>query len=81
MVNLLLNIIHFQRIGNWQGYLQAVHEFLQLCFTLNRHNYARNLSYHDGYEQPEKRIPEPCEYLKSGIFSGPSVGLYTHKYL
>ena len=28
MVNIRLNIIHFQKIGNWQGYLQAVHEFL-----------------------------------------------------
>ena len=52
LVSLLLDIIHFQRTGNLQGYLQAVHEFLPLCFARNRHNYARNLSYHDGYEQP-----------------------------
>ena len=46
MVNLLLNIIHFQRVGNWEGYLQALHEFLPWCFALNRQNYARDLSYH-----------------------------------
>ena len=46
MIDILLNCIHFQRIGNWEGYLQAIKEFLPWCFALNRHNYARNLSYH-----------------------------------
>ena len=36
-VNNLLNIIRFQRIDNWQGYLQTIHEFLPWCFALNRH--------------------------------------------
>ena len=32
MVDLLLNIIHFQRIGNWEGYLQCLDESpLLLC--------------------------------------------------
>ena len=39
-------IVHFQRIGNWDGYPQAIRKFLPWCFALNRHNYARNLSYH-----------------------------------
>ena len=46
MVDLLFNIIYFQSSGNWRGYLQAIVEFLPFCFSLNRHNYARNLSYH-----------------------------------
>ena len=46
MVNLMLNMVHFQRIGSWNGYLQALGEFLPYCFSLNRHNYARNLSYY-----------------------------------
>ena len=46
MVNLMLNIVHFQRIGSWNGYLQALGEFQSYCFSLNRHNYARNLSYY-----------------------------------
>ena len=33
-------------MGNWNGYLQALGEFLPYCFSLNRHNYARNLSYY-----------------------------------
>ena len=46
MVHLMLNMVHFQRIGNWNGYLQALGEFLPYCFSLNRHNYAGNLSYY-----------------------------------
>ena len=46
MVNLMLNMVHFQQIGNWNGYLQALGGFLPYCFSLNRHNYARNLSYY-----------------------------------
>ena len=46
VVNLMLNMVHFQRIRNWNGYLQALGEFLPYCFSLNRHNYARNLSYY-----------------------------------
>ena len=45
MIDLLLNLIFFQRTGNWKGYLEAIHTFLPWCFALNRHNYARNLSY------------------------------------
>ena len=78
MVNLLLNIIHFQRIGNWEGYLQAIDEFLQWCFALNRHNYARNLSYHlMDMINLEERIPEAYEYLKCGGYSG-SLSWGTH---
>ena len=28
MIDILLNIVHFQRIGNWDGYLQAIRTFL-----------------------------------------------------
>ena len=38
MVDLLFNIIYFQRSGNWRFYLQAIAEFLPICFSLNRHN-------------------------------------------
>ena len=46
MVNLMLNMVHFQQIGNWNDYLQALAEFLPYCFSLSRHNCARNLSYY-----------------------------------
>ena len=36
MVNLLLCIIHFQRSGDWNGYLECLHEFMVYCFALNR---------------------------------------------
>ena len=71
MVNLLLNIIHFQRIGNWEGYLQCLDEFLPWCFALNRHNYARDLSF---YVMDMKNLklnnPEAYQYLVNGGFSG-----------
>ena len=38
MVDLLFNIIYFQRSGNWRFYLQAIAEFFPFCFSLNRHN-------------------------------------------
>ena len=46
MVDMLLNVIHFQRVGNWNGYLQAIKKFLPYCFACNRHNYARNLRFY-----------------------------------
>ena len=46
MANLLLNTIYFQRTSNWKGYIQCIKEFIRYCFSLNRHNYARNLSYY-----------------------------------
>ena len=38
MVDMLLNMIHFIRIGNWKGFLETIYEFLPYCFSLNRHN-------------------------------------------
>ena len=46
LVNMLPNFIHFVKTGNWEGYLEVISEFLPFCFRLNRHNYARNLSYY-----------------------------------
>ena len=71
MVNLLLNIIHFQRTGNWTGYLQAIHEFLPWCFALNRQNYAHDLSYHlVDMQNLETKSPQAYKYLKKGGSSG-----------
>ena len=70
MIDILLNIVHFQRIGNWDGYPQVIRKFLPWCFPLNRHNYARNLSYH--YVDMcnlNKEFPEAYEYLKEGGFT------------
>ena len=70
MIGILLNIVHFQRIGNWDGYLQAIRTFLRWCFALNRHNYARNLIYHyvDMYNL-NIEFPDVYEYLKEGAFT------------
>ena len=38
MVNLLLNMIHFQRINNCEGYIEAIRKFLPYCFSCNRRN-------------------------------------------
>ena len=76
MVNFLLNIINFQKLVS--GYLQAVHEFLPSCIALNRHNYARNLSYHlMDMNNLKERIPEAYEYLSGG----PPPPPHTHRWM
>ena len=70
MIDILLNIVHFQRIGNWDCCLQAKRKFLPWSFASNRHNYAQNLSYH--YVDMCNLIiefPEAYEYLKGGGFT------------
>ena len=71
MVHLLLNVIHFQRCGNWDGMLETMYDFLPYCFDLNRNKYARNLTffYLDMLQLPDK-CPEADEYLRHGGFSG-----------
>ena len=70
MINILLNMIHFQRIGNWEGCLQAIQKFLPWCFVLNRHNYARNLSYqYVGMCNVNETNPCVYDYLKEGGFT------------
>ena len=70
LIDILLNIVHLQRIGNWDGYLQAIRMFLPRCFALNRHNYARNLSYHYvNMCNLNTEFPEAYEYLKEGGFT------------
>ena len=81
MIDLLLNTIHFQRIGNWEGYLEAIDEFLPWCFSLNRQNYARNLSYfYADMRALKKRNPSAYSYLEEGGFSG-SLGIAKHSQL
>ena len=71
MVDLLLNFIYFLRNGNWYGYLEAIYMFLPYCFSLNRHNYAKNLSYYDVDMLDLKlRNPTAYRYLENGGFSG-----------
>ena len=70
MIDILLNMIHFQGTGNWEGYLQAIRKFLPWCFVLNRQNYARNLRYHY-VDMCNLNKKNPCahEYLKEGGFT------------
>ena len=76
MVNLMLNFIHFTRQGNWEGFLEAIFEFLPYCFRLNRNKYARDLSYYYIHMGSLKSTnPEAYEYLKEGGFSGSLSGL------
>ena len=71
MIDLLLNLIFVQRTGNWKGYLEAVHTFLPWCFALNRHNYARNLSYfYVGMLNIEKNAPQAHQNLATDGFAG-----------
>ena len=47
MVTILLNTIYAQGTRNSKGFLQCIREFLPHCFSLNRQDYARNLSYYN----------------------------------
>ena len=50
-------------------------EFLPYCFRLNRHNYARNLSYYCVYMRVLKEENEAAYmYLEEGGFSGSLTG-------
>ena len=71
MIDLLLNLIFFQRKGNWKSYLETIHTFLPWCFALNQHNYARNLSYfYVDILNIEKNAPHAHQYLATGGFTG-----------
>lgn len=71
MVDMLLNTIHFQRTGNWEGFLEAIDQFLPWCFALNRHNYARNMSYYYvDMRNLKSRNPNAYAHLKNGGFCG-----------
>ena len=64
MVQLMLNTVHFYRIGNWDELQEALFNFLPYWFALNRNKYARNLSYFyvDMMNLP-RRNPEAAAYL------------------
>ena len=76
MVYLLVNIIKFQRTGNWNGFLQAILNFLPFCFAMDRHNYARNLSYYViSMLNLQDSHPNIYQYLKNGAFTASFSGL------
>ena len=80
MVNLLVNVIKFQRTGNWNGFLQAIRIFLPFCFAMNRQNYARNLSYYFiSMLSLQDSHPNIYQYLKNGRFTGSISGLPVSK--
>ena len=76
MVKLLLNVIKFQRTGNWNGFLQAIRNFLPFRFAINWHNYARNLSYYSiSMLNLQDSHPNIYQYLKNGGFTASISGL------
>ena len=76
MVNLMLNFIHFTRRGNWEGFMEAIFEFLPYCFRLNRNKYARDLSFYYNHMCSLKtENPAAYAYLNDGGFSGSLTGL------
>ena len=72
---MLLNFIHFVRTRNWEKYLEVIFEFVPFCFRLNRHNYARILSY---YYAQIIALPftnaQAHEYLTNGGLNGSLTG-------
>ena len=70
IIDLLLYLIFFQCTGNWKGYLEAIHTFLPWIFALNRHNYAKNLSYfYVDMLNIEKNATQAHQYLATGGFA------------
>ena len=64
-------IVPLLRTGNWEGYLEAIFQFLPYCFRLNHFNYARNLSfYYVHMRSLKEENKEAYEYLQNGGFSG-----------
>ena len=75
MINMLINTIHFQRVGNWKGFLEVMRQFLPYCFNHNRHNYVRNLSYFFCHmSKLEKDIEEAYIFMQKGGFTGSLTG-------
>ena len=71
MVDILINLIHFQRSGNWCGFLELIYMFLPYCFSLNRQNYSRDLSYYYiDMVDLRTRNPGAYSYLEKGGFVG-----------
>ena len=71
MIDLLFYLTFFQRTGNWKGYLEAIHTFLSWCFALNRHNYARYLSYfYVDTLNIEKNAPQAHQNVTTAGFAG-----------
>ena len=79
MVKLPLNVMKFQRTGNWNGFLQAIQFFLGFCFAMNRHNYARRLSYFISMLNLQDSHPNNYQYLKNGGFTASTSGLLFSK--
>ena len=55
--------------------MEVLFKFLPYCFCLNRHNYARNLSYYYVHMRPLKEENAAAyKYLEEGGFSGSLTG-------
>ena len=77
VIDILLNMIHFERIANWEDHLQLIQNFLPWCFVLNKHKYARNLSYHYvGMCNLNEKNPRAYEYLKEGGSTASLSGMF-----
>ena len=71
IIGMLINQIHFQRVGNWKGFLEVIRQFFPYCFDYNRHNYARSLSYfYCHIRKLEKDNEEACIFMLKGGFTG-----------
>ena len=49
MANMLINLLHFLQVGNCEGYLKTIHEFLPCFVSINRYNYEQNFSYYNSH--------------------------------
>ena len=75
IINMLINTIHFQRVGNCKGFLVAIRQFLPYCFNHNCHNYAHNLSYfYCHMHKLEKDKEKAYIFMLKGGFSGSLMG-------
>lgn len=74
-LDMLLNMIHFQRSGNWSGFMEKVYKFLPYCFDQNRQNYSKNLSYfYLLMRKLETENEDAYVYMVKGGFTGSLTG-------
>ena len=75
MFDFLANMIHYQRTGNFEGFLGTVHKFLPWYFELNCHNYERNMRYYYvDMKDLKNRNPEAYQFICDGGFTGSITG-------
>ena len=70
IVQIMLDLLRPSREGNWLLHLSAIHDMIPWCFSYDKQNYARYLSYYYAeMTNLQEEHPEIHAYLSDGGFS------------